>query len=272
MSESFEFDVDGVRRTYRLHLPKLASSDPLPMVVFLHGKGGTAEWAEQETGWSDLADRRGFAVLYPEALPPKRDRAPKFLTNPPTWDDSPHSADIAYLNQIPSHAGVDATRVCLSGFSNGAAMAFRLAAERPRTFRAVAPVAGYCRGEFTDLPRTIPTLYLIGDRDPLIPLEGGHVITPWRMVEDRPPIAESLERWGRANRFFPKGVETRDRHGTIWREYLSESLAPMRVGIVHGLGHHWPGGKGGLGEKMGGPIPSALDATETIWEFFQGYI
>jgi polyhydroxybutyrate depolymerase len=263
MSEPFAIDVDGVRRTYRLHLPRGVGR--VPLVVFLHGKGGTAEWAETETGWSDLADRKGFAVLYPEALPPRRDRAPKFLTNPPTWDDSPDSADLNFLLSLP----VATTEVYLSGFSNGAAMAFRLAAAMPHAVRAIAPVSGYCRFEPDELPRPIPTLYLIGDADPVVPPEGGTVVTPWRAIEERPPVWEGLARWQRANRFFDKGVVTRDALGNRTREFLSLTEASMRVVVLAGLGHHWPGGKGGLGEKMGGPIVPTLDAAETIWEFFR---
>lgn len=272
MSEPFPIDVDGSKRTYRLHLPKGRPPKSPPLVVFLHGKGGTAEWAEEETGWSGLADRKGFAVLYPEALPPRVDRAPKFLTNPPTWNDLAKTGrpdDLAYLKQLLNSLSIEPPAVYLSGFSNGAAMTFRLASEMPLRFRAVAPVAGHCRAELTELPRTIPTLYLIGDSDPLLPLKGGTVVTPWRTTTERLPIDESLTRWSRANRFYPKGFETRDERGNIWREFLSASSASMRVGVLAGLGHHWPGGKGGLGEKLGGPFVPTIDAAETIWEFFQ---
>jgi polyhydroxybutyrate depolymerase len=39
---------------------------------------------------------------------------------------------------------------------------------------------------------------------------------------------------------------------------------------VAGAGHQWPGGtKSPLAEKLGGAAPStALDATDTIWQFF----
>ena len=37
---------------------------------------------------------------------------------------------------------------------------------------------------------------------------------------------------------------------------------------VRGLGHHWPGGAGQLGTKLGGPSASTIDATEQVLGFF----
>ncbi|MBY0458471.1 MAG: hypothetical protein K2V38_14120, partial [Gemmataceae bacterium] len=58
-----------------------------PLVVFLTGTGGTAAWADRETGWSELARREGFALAVPEALPPDPTQPPAFLANPPRWND-----------------------------------------------------------------------------------------------------------------------------------------------------------------------------------------
>jgi polyhydroxybutyrate depolymerase len=274
MSERFELPVNGLVRSYRLHRPASVESK-VPLVVFLHGKGGTAEWAEDETGWSRFADQHGFAVLYPEALPRRLDREPKFLTNPPTWHDgSPNDDrsidDVAYLKELLHTVQIESTSVYLTGFSNGAAMAFRLASEMPTFFSALAPVAGYCWIEPQSISSAIPTLYLLGDSDPLIPLNGGKVVTPWRTTEDRPVIWPLLERWSEANRFVPRTFEIDDDLGIIWRLYAStESETPFRIGVIARFGHHWPGGKAGLGEKLGGPFRETPSANELLWEFFQ---
>lgn len=60
--------VSGVRRSYYVHVP--AGQDgtaPLPVVVALHGAFSTARKFEQESGFSLLADREGFLVVYPRA-------------------------------------------------------------------------------------------------------------------------------------------------------------------------------------------------------------
>lgn len=249
-----------------------------PLVVFLHGAGGTAAWADGETGWSALAAREHFALALPEGLPPDPDRPPKFLTNPPRWNDgSPGPTgtasaadDVAFLaaliDDAVSRAGVDPARVYLSGFSNGAGMTFRAAAELADRFAAVAPVAGHCWVADPRPGRPVPTLYVIGTLDPLVPVRGGEVRSPWlhRLVR-RPPVAQSLETWADAIGCDPVPVVDSDAGGM--RADVYPGPVEFRAVYVEGLGHHWPGGKGMLNYRIAGPPSAALDATAAVWEF-----
>src|SRR5436190_19418206 len=76
---------DGLERSYLLYLPP--DNGPLPLVMMLHGAGGSADFARVETGWTDLAKERGFAVVFPEALAINPAKASKFFTNPQEWHD-----------------------------------------------------------------------------------------------------------------------------------------------------------------------------------------
>ena len=61
--------VSGVRRSYYVHVP--AGHDgktPLPVVVALHGAFSTARNFEEESGFSLLADRESFIVVYPQGI------------------------------------------------------------------------------------------------------------------------------------------------------------------------------------------------------------
>ncbi|HET6573558.1 MAG TPA: PHB depolymerase family esterase, partial [Fimbriiglobus sp.] len=191
--------VAGVGRRYLL--AGTSSAVGQPVVIVLHGTGGTAAWADDETGWSAVAAREGFALAIPEGLPPDPHKPPKFLTNPQRWTEG--TEDVEFLSTVIAdvlrRASGDPRRVYLTGFSNGAAMAFRFAAERAELLAAVAPVAGYCEVPDPKPSRPVPTLTVIGTADPLVPLRGGPVRLPWggRLV-DRPPVAESLERWAKA--------------------------------------------------------------------------
>ncbi len=180
------------------------------------------------------------------------DRPPKFLTNPQEWNDGSGRGrrdDVSFLVALLDR--LQANRIYLTGFSNGAGMAFRLAAEHAGRIAALAPVAGHCWLAEPRPSRTVPTYYLVGDADPLVPIAGGEVRTPWGRVETRPPLAQTLSRWGRA----------------IDREW---GTAEFRVDVVLELGHHWPGGAGLLGERLGGPTTSNVNATPKIWRFFKG--
>ena len=219
-----------------------------PLVVFLHGTGGTPEWVEADTDWAAAAGRCGFVLALPEGQRPDPAKPPKFLTNPPRWNDRADPAgadDVGFLADLVGELAEGA--VFVSGFSNGADMAFRFAAERADLVTAVAPVAGYCWTDVTP-SRPVPTFYMVGDADPLLPLAGGPVRLPWGTTVGRPAVADMLTKWGRLNG------------------------RPPRTLVVPGLGHHWPGGRGLMGEKLGGPAGGPVDGTAAVWGFFREHL
>lgn len=259
----------------------------VPLVIFLTGTGGTAAWADHETGWSELARREGFALAIPEAVPPDPARPPSFLANPPRWNDGSDWAgessrsntqaksgppdDVAFLTALIDDAtlrsGIDPTRVFVTGFSNGAGMTFRLAAEAAARVAAIAPVAGHCWVTDPQPARPIPTLYTVGTRDLLLPMRGGEVQLPWhnRLVR-RPPIAATLERWATA--LGCAVVPELQREGDGVRVERYPGPVPFDAITIDGLGHHWPGGRGLLNRRVAGPPSDAMNATEMIWGFF----
>ena len=147
---------EGVRRALVRAPDGVSQVIPRPVVVLLHGAGGTASLAMGNTGWADLADREGLLLVYPEGT--RRDPAapPRFLQNPQAWNDGSgrgHTArtgvdDVGFLRalieQVVESKGVDPDRLYLAGFSNGASMAFRAGAELAGVIAAIGPVAGHC--------------------------------------------------------------------------------------------------------------------------------
>jgi polyhydroxybutyrate depolymerase len=251
-SHRYRLPHEGFDRSFVLHRPPVAG--PTPLMMMLHGAGGSALFAVEETGWSDLADEQGFTVVYPEGIAARPEKKAKFLTNPQEWNDGSGRGrhdDVGFLLAVLDRLApiTDPDRVYLTGFSNGAGMAFRLAAEHADRFAALAPVAGHCWLPDPKPSRPVPTFYLSGDQDRLVPLAGGPTPTPWGTVEVRPAVNDTLVRWGKAI-----GAEP------------GSALFPVR--LIAGHGHHWPGGKAMLGEKLGGPASTEVDATREIWEFF----
>ena len=60
---------DGYRRSYRLHVPEgYRETETVPLVVVVHGAFSTSAEFEQHTGFSELADREGFIVAYPDGI------------------------------------------------------------------------------------------------------------------------------------------------------------------------------------------------------------
>lgn len=129
--------VDGVARTYLIHVPDRKAAVPPPVVLGFHGGGGTAQWMNRLTGLSDLADREGFVVVYPQGI----DRG---------WNDGREIADrtsddvrftTALIEDLSSRRIVDRKRVYATGISNGGFFCQYLAMMAPGSVRAIASVA-----------------------------------------------------------------------------------------------------------------------------------
>lgn len=281
--QSVTFPIRPHHRRYRLHGRHLGSDPARPLVVMLHGTGGSAEFAAEETRWADLADEANFLVAFPDALPVDPTSPPSFLTNPKRWNDGStrpgdpfHTEfdDVAFLQMVIDdaleHGPGDSQRVYLTGFSNGAAMAFRFAAERPEAIAAVAPLAGYCQVPPAAVVPPVPTLYIVGDEDRLIPLNGGPVRLPWgNRVAVRPTVDETLARWAKAIGCEPVPQLVSDTGG-VRTERFAGPVEFTKV-VVNGLGHHWPGGKAMFNPRIAGPPSDTLNGCRRVWEFFQKF-
>ncbi len=276
--ESIALSWDERPRRYWLAREGVGPLQP-PLVLMLHGTGGSGALAAAETRLADFARRAGFAVAFPEGLPVDPDAPAKFLSNPQRWNDGgtrpgdklhTDCDDVGFLEAVIRDAlartGADSRRVFLTGFSNGAGMAFRFAAERTERIRAVAPVAGHCWLDAPKPSRPIPTLVLIGDRDPLIPKVEGFVDLPWFPHPVlRPGLDRTLQKWAVGLGYDSAPKRIANAGGIVEVEYGPA----FRAVTIAGLGHHWPGGRGLLNPRIGGSPSDALDANARIWEFFE---
>jgi polyhydroxybutyrate depolymerase len=266
--------VDGRLRRAKVVVPE--GRGPWPVVLLLHGAGGNPEWALEETRFEPFARRHGLLVVAPEATRPDPETPARFFSNPPVWNDgSPfppsnqvaHVDDVHYISSLLDEIGrrwpIDKRRVFVTGFSNGAAMTFRLGQALRHRLTAIASIAGHPPGPGPQPP--LPTLFMIGKEDPLIPLEGGEVQTPWADAVRRPSVSESLARWAIGMGLPPEPSQVLTA-GPIRRELWPQGW--LEAWIIDGLGHHWPGGKAGLNRRIGGPATNIVDATRVIGEFF----
>ncbi|HLW67481.1 MAG TPA: PHB depolymerase family esterase [Gemmataceae bacterium] len=267
----------GLDRHALLYVPAGMSTDAWPVVLMLHGAGGTSPWMLLETRWNEEAEREKFVVVLPDATLPQPDMPLQFFKNPRVWNDGSglppaswvQADDVGFLrallNELPKHLPVDRARIYVTGFSNGASMAFRIGLELSEHIAAIAPVAGYCWQRGPNPKRTVPALYLVGDKDPLVPLDGGTVETPWGKRVNKPPVRDTLARWATLSRGPSDPPDVK-----LENLYTVARFGPMlEARIIAGLGHHWPGGYGGLSERIAGPYLARVNATKTIWEFFR---
>ena len=288
--------VDGRTREYILHVPAESrglqpartserddlSSAALPLVFVFHGGGGAARLAILATGWSQKADEIGFFAVYPEALRPDPQRPPTFLRNPQFWNvgsglgcaEREGVDDVAFvralLDELSESLAIDAQRVYATGFSNGGALTFRLGMELSDRFAAIGPVAGNLWRQEPKPSRAVSMIYISGTADPMNPLDGSPIVSPWGPVLQPPPIEQTVQTWASwvGCPHVPRLLS--DRGGIRHLRYgPCEGRAEVDFYIIEGAGHAWPGGLPMLAERLAGKPTDKLNATDVIWEFFE---
>lgn len=131
----------------RIHVPE-GIKGPAPLVVVLHGCSQNAAVYDQGSGWSALADRHGFILLFPEQ---SRANNPLLCFNWFSSNDSQRgmgeAASIAnMIAAMKKMHDIDPDRVFVTGLSAGGAMAAVMLATYPELFAAGAIIAGVSYG------------------------------------------------------------------------------------------------------------------------------
>ncbi|KAI8468117.1 MAG: Alpha/Beta hydrolase protein [Monoraphidium minutum] len=127
----------GARGAYMLVPPTYAPGKPSPLVVLLHGAGKGAADAAAALSAADFDSLKGQRALL--LIPESRGTTWDAGSSAPFRQDLPLIA--SSLQQAFRGFSVDARRVSLFGFSDGATYALSIGLGGPRVFGAVAAVA-----------------------------------------------------------------------------------------------------------------------------------
>lgn len=169
--------INGTSRTYRVHVGK-SSTQPVPLVIALHGGGGSAQGFEQKTGFDQLADSAGFIVVYPESVTPT-DGALR------TWNAGDCCGfaartkvdDVGFIRQLIAHMTatyrIDSRRIYVTGHSNGGMLAYRVACELADTVAAVGVQSATLEYSPCQPSAPVSLVHIHGDADTNVPLAGG---------------------------------------------------------------------------------------------------
>jgi polyhydroxybutyrate depolymerase len=156
--------VNGVTRTYLLHVPSGFQANSGALVIALHGRGGNAAEMESLSGLSAKADQAGFAVAYPDGLPQGGLQDWAMFFNAFTDDVGFLRALIAELQSTLHN---DPKKVYITGFSDGARMAHRAAIQLSEVAAVGAVGGGLFAGTGTVPAASTPVSVIIlqGDQD-----------------------------------------------------------------------------------------------------------
>jgi polyhydroxybutyrate depolymerase len=259
-------DHDGVERTFRVTAPEAPGDDPLPVLVALHGAGGSAVTLSYLTGFDLAAAEGGFVLVEPNGTGP--DESTRTWNAGSCCGTSVGTVDDvgfldAMLDRVAAELPVDSERVYLAGFSNGGMLAYRAACELGDRIAGIAVVAGTMNVEDCPAPDPVPVLAIHGSGDTVVPLAGGTTtyadprVEPWYNV----PVEEAVGFWAERDGCSAPAETTEGAARVLRWEGCS-----VELWIIDGGRHTWFGGPvstaGGL-EPGGAP-----SATRLALEFF----
>ena len=277
-------NFDGLERSYYLHLPpNYNAASRLPVVFVLHG-GGRADGDEvaSRTGYNEIADQEGFIAVYPNGVDAQwNDGRGKTFRKA---KDNTGIDDVGYIAELidrMSHVYKgDASRVYVTGLSNGGMMTLRLGCEISDKLAAIAPVIanipeniiGTCK---PDSP--LPVLLMNGTADPLVPWDGGSVSFFRKTMGEVVSTADTVVFWTEHNRCSPvptiERLADKDRKDDSSVEVSIYSHCSDRAEVILyaiiGGGHSFPGGNIPDRPLLLGRKNNDINAAEVIWEFFK---
>jgi poly(hydroxyalkanoate) depolymerase family esterase len=286
--------ASGKRMLYWLYLPSNAqTAAPMPLVVMLHGCQQTAPDFATATRMNQLAERKGFAVLYPQQSAGS-DAHRCWHWYKRTMQNGQGDVQVIadMITQVQQERGLDASRTYAAGLSAGAALATILALRHPELIAAVgvhsAPVfgtadsamsayrvmqrgAGSVYGEVAGeaahaiaaaLPPSggMPAIVIHGDRDAVV-----RSINARQLGQQFQIINAAVTRTEGVHRSFPARAGGRSpRHAYTTTTYSAGRKPQLVQCNIASLGHAWSGGDDSVSfSTRAGPNASLM-----MWAFF----
>lgn len=247
---------------------------PVPVVLAFHGGDGTVEEMEQHSALHTARTAADFAIVYPEGYHG-------------TWNAGRCCGDAlqsnindikfvrALLDDLETVLKIDRRRIYATGFCNGAMLCYYLACNMSEEIAAIAPVNGSMFVADCKPKRPVPIFHLYGLDDEWAPYEGGQEIAS----DVLSPVEDGIAFWRSAN---GAGGEAHDRmfggHADCVIYMGGPHDARIRVCVIPGLGHHWPGSaitaRSAAAAGNFGPLGPPIDRSEVndaILRFLAGY-
>ena len=156
LDELREFGSNPGALTARIYIPK-DLPDRAALVVVLHGCTQSASSYDRGSGWSTLADRHGFALLFPEQ---RRANNANLCFN---WfvpgDARRGRGEASSISEMVRHMTanrrIDPERVFVTGLSAGGAMTSVMLATYPELFAGGAIIAGLPFASANSVPEAL---------------------------------------------------------------------------------------------------------------------
>jgi polyhydroxybutyrate depolymerase len=275
--------VLGFRRSYLIHIPKnYVRAEARPLVVALHGAFSTAEEMEEQTGLSELADREGFLVVYPNGI-----TLFGWLQHWNAWHCCGRAMkdrvdDVGFvsmvIDEVRANYHIDSSRIYMVGYSNGGMLAYLFAAQKPELLAAVAVIAATIGSSPSPLEREVripparapvPVMAVHGREDDSIPYEGGRSGNEGHSYVS---VKESIEFWLKADRISMAPQREEMMAGRVIKERWGAPGSDQEVVLytLEGWKHTIPTTHFTKKLPENDPLRD-FHVTDIIWDFFKSH-
>ena len=268
----------------------VAHASPMPLVVMLHGCEQSVSDFATSTRMNELAQRKGFAVLYPEQSASADAHRCWHWYKRPTQEGFGDVRLIAHMiAAVQAGHDLDASRTYVAGLSAGAGLASILALRHPELVAAVglhsAPVFGTSDSTLgaygvmqhgsalahSDVAHALvkeapafpgmPVILIHGVADEVVRSINAQQLAGQFAIVNAPLLTSAD---GVKRKFPARSGGRAPHHGfrtTTWYAGRKPQIVKCEI---EGLGHAWSGGDGSVPYSA----PAGPDATLLMWTFF----
>jgi polyhydroxybutyrate depolymerase len=274
--------VSGAVRTYRLYVPASLPDEPVALLVALHGGLGSGAQFEKQSDFDGLAQSNGFIVVYPNGTPIKAGSAMLVWNgggccsvadeNNEDVDDVGFISDL--ITTLEGRYDIDKSAVFVTGHSNGAILAERLACQLASQVDAIAIQAGDLFVEGCSPAEPVSVMEIHGTADENIPIDGGRGQKSLTQANFPPPV-EGLEALAKGDGCNPDPTSSADPSNSavtfeLWQS--CENGTTVEWVKVSGANHAWMGHPtSGATRILVGRAYSGFDSSTAIWEFLAAH-
>ncbi|MFM0646803.1 PHB depolymerase family esterase [Paraburkholderia bryophila] len=275
------FSNHAGQRGYKLYVPAVYNSTPLPLIVMLHGCTQNADDFAAGTRMNELAERHGFLVVYPNQSQAANHSTcwNWFKPEDQQRDQGEPSLIAGITREVMARYRVDPARVYVAGLSAGGAMADIMLTTSPDLYAAAGVHSGLAYGSAKGLPSALaamkggmgaqrhrthaapqrPLIVFHGDADQTVhPSNGIALVAPF----DASTTDLTASTIAAAQSDTTRATHAQRRY-TVQRR-LAANGVEAEYWSIHGAGHAWSGGS----PRGTYTDPSGPDAAAEMVRFF----
>ena len=240
----------GYYRCWDIHVPE-GIKGSVPLVIDLHGHSESPSSQKEFSGFGSLADSEGFIVVWPYGLCESWNSGSACC--PPANEDK--IDDVGFLRKmvekVSGQHDIDTNRIYVTGLSNGASMAQRLANEASDMIAAAACMSLHLLVPEAADYTPVSVMIIYGNKD----LD---IYDPEAFITAK----ENFNKWKTMNDCTGSYVETwKDGDSVAWTYQDCADNTEVTIVTLDGAGHVLYQGQ-----------QTEADTTRMAWEFMKRFV